>query len=675
MGNLKTKIKNDMWKCNYILPFVKKHQFDEKGKIDVIRHVIKSYTSIKAVKSRNKRSVGNDTKVLLSLINVDINNKSRFVYFLDTQKTIAVPGNILSNFTLDYDKIIHGSFKSLVAMAKGEDEYGLEAVSVAEGIENLVNRILLTLDSSELDVEVKKRRINDFTNILIRPAEHFEEALQRILFFNQIMWQTRHRLNGLGRLDRILADFYYNDKQNGLITEDEASAIVGDFLYQLSRYPDYKSDALEGDIGQIIVLGGLNSNGTYFFNELTRIFLIEQAKLGKPDPKTFIRVSHKMPDDLLREAVECLQSKTGSPLFSNDDVIIPALKNFGIPDQDAYNYCVSACWEPYIVGKSLDQNNIAVFDFFTALDEVLNTKEPATFTDLVAEYTHVNTQKFEEFLADLDQIKWAKDPLVSLFMDGCSQKRQDVSEGATQYNNYGITTVALSNVVDSLMNIKKIVYEDCELTLKALNEYRNSDYAHNEMLFNRLLNGVHYYGHQDEKVLEIVDNITSSMAKVAQKYRNRLGGTVKFGLSSPGYNILSKKTVADVAGRKRGMPYSTHISAVDAPYTEVVNFASKLNYDAQRFNGNVVDFFISPSFIDNNIDKFTLFMKGAIQCGFFQMQMNVMDSKTLIDAKKHPENYAGLIVRVWGFSAYFNELPESYKDLLIERARAAEKYN
>lgn len=675
MSNLKTRIKNDLWKWNYTLPFVKKHQFDEKGKVDMVCHVMKSYSNIKPIKSQGKRSVGNDIRNLLSTVSVDIDNQSRFVYFLDTRKTIAVPGNVLSNFTLDYDKVIHGSFASLVAAAVGEDEYGLEAAAVAEGVENLANRILLAIDSSKLDEEVKKRRISDFKNILSRPAEHFEESLQRVLFYNQVMWQTRHRLNGLGRLDRILADFYYKDIRDGLITEIQAAKMVGDFLYQLSKYYDYKSDALEGDIGQIIVLGGLDSDGTYFCNDLTRIFLLEQAKLGKPDPKTFIRVSHKMPDDLLRIAVECLQSKTGSPLFSNDDVVVPALKSFGMPDEDAYSYCVSACWEPYIVGKSLDQNNIAVFDFFTALDEVLNTNEPTTFAELIAEYIRVNNQKFKEFLSCLDSMKWAKDPFVSMFMDGCSKKRKDISEGATQYNNYGITTVALSNVVDSLMNIKTIVYEECGLTLKELNEYRNSDYANNEILFNRLLQGTHYYGHQDKKILEIVDKTTLNMAKIAQNYRNKLGGTVKFGLSSPGYNILSKKTAADVAGRKRGMPYSTHISAIDAPYTEVVNFAAQLNYNAQRFNGNVVDFFISPDFMDHNIDKFMLFMKGAIRCGFFQMQMNIMDSKTLIEAKKHPEKYAGLIVRVWGFSAYFNDLPESYKDLLIRRALAAEKYD
>ena len=156
-------------------------------------------------------------------------------------------------------------------------------------------------------------------------------------------------------------------------------------------------------------------------------------------------------------------------------------------------------------------------------------------------------------------------------------------------------------------------------------------------------------------------------------YINPIGGKIKFGLSSPFYIRDAKGVAADFAGRKKGNPYSTHISSIDATYTEVINFAGKLDYSGHAFNGNVVDFFVSPSFIENNTEKFKLFMKAAINIGYFQMQMNIMDSKTLIDAKQHPDKYPGLIVRVWGFSAYFNDLPEDYKNVLIERAIESEK--
>lgn len=104
----------------------------------------------------------------------------------------------------------------------------------------------------------------------------------------------------------------------------------------------------------------------------------------------------------------------------------------------------------------------------------------------------------------------------------------------------------------------------------------------------------------------------------------------------------------------------------------MVRFAGSLRHGKYGFNGNVVDFFISPGLLEENSDKLKQFLKAAISVGFFQMQMNILYSATLIDAKQHQEKYPGLIVRVWGFSAYFKDLPEEYQDLLIERAWANE---
>ena len=373
-----------MWRFNYILPFVKKYQFDEGGKSSVVKHILKTYMEIKPIHGKGKRTVGLDTKELLSRVDISFDVNSRFVYFIDTKKTIAVPGNILSNFTLDYDKIVHGSFMDLATKAQGTDEYGMEAKLVIDGINILVKRIIDAIPLSQLSEELKEKHTEYFERILFAKAEHFEEALQRILFFNQIMWQTRHRLNGLGRLDKMLADLYQKDIDTDILTEEKACELVYDFLNQLSKYASYKSDALEGDIGQIIILGGNQPNGKYF---CTEIFLKEQANLKKPDPKTFLRVGKNMPDSLLKLAVSCLTAKTGSPLFSNDEVVIPVLKGFGMPNEDAYSYCVSACWEPYIVGKSLDQNNIMVFDYFKALDAVLNNGvEYRSIEELVESY-------------------------------------------------------------------------------------------------------------------------------------------------------------------------------------------------------------------------------------------------------------------------------------------------
>lgn len=108
-------------------------------------------------------------------------------------------------------------------------------------------------------------------------------------------------------------------------------------------------------------------------------------------------------------------------------------------------------------------------------------------------------------------------------------------------------------------------------------------------------------------------------------------------------------------------------------YTDLVEFASSLNYDGVASNGNVVDFFVQRKLICDNTDKFLAFIKASISLGFFQMQMNIVSSEQLKEAKAHPERFPDLIVRVWGFSAYFIELPEEYQDMLIQRALDSEK--
>ena len=129
-------------------------------------------------------------------------------------------------------------------------------------------------------------------------------------------------------------------------------------------------------------------------------------------------------------------------------------------------------------------------------------------------------------------------------------------------------------------------------------------------------------------------------------------------------------------GRLDKEPYSIHISADDnSNITELFNFASKLNYGKHGFNGNVVDFKMTPSFVRDNLEKFVQLMKGSINAGVFQMQMNVIDSGTLIEAKKNPAKFPNLIVRVWGFSAYFKDLPDEYQKYVIERALKNEAAN
>lgn len=672
---LKTKIKNDFWHINYIIPFTAKYL--QGGKLNYIKKSIPVVARLHVIKGEGLRDVSKDICALMKAVDLHMLPDSEYLYWIDEHKTIAVRGNVLSNFSIDYDRLVNNSFDNVAdaAVAVG-GEYGIRAQNVKDAIHVLRDRSKKIIESECKDEEIKEQLIDEFGVLLEKPASHLHEGLQRVLFFNQYMWQTRHGLNGLGRLDKILGKLYEKDIEYGTITKEMAYKMVLDFMDTLSNWYVYKSSSLLGDIGQIVILGGLEPDGTYFYNDLTYMFLRAQAELKKPDPKTLIRVSKNMPDDLLTVAVNALKAKTGSPLFSNDDVIIPQLIQFGFSEKDSYEYCVSACWEPFIPGKSLDQNNIKAFDFYRPLDIAMNSgnlDKMSSFNDLVKSYDRSLVTEWKKFLHSLDEFIWACDPFVSMLTDGCNESGKDISEGGAVNSHYGVTSVGMGSAVDSLFNIKKLVFDEKKYSLTELNTKRKENYKDAELMFEELKQMPHAYAHDDENVEKLVNHIISVSNKVLDKYRNPLGGQVKFGLSSPFYIRDAKKSPADFAGRKNGDPYGTHISCVDAPYTEVVNFAGAIKYSGHAFNGNVVDYFMSPNLIDGNPDKFILFMKAAIRVGFFQMQMNILDSATLIDAKEHPDKYPGLIVRVWGFSAYFNDLPDDYKDVLIERAIRSEK--
>ncbi len=670
--SIKTKIKNDLWHINYIIPFTVKYL--QRGKINYIKKAVPVITGLKVVKGHGQRDVSTDIETLFEKIKLDRDDNSTFFYWIDTNKTIAVRGNILSNFTLDYNRVISGSFFTAADQAAAVDgKYGERAQHMKHAVNLLRNRILRLV--AEGNSNTDKTLYSEFSVMLEQPAKHFHEGLQRILFFNQMLWQTRHTLNGLGRLDKTLGELYEYDLQNGVMSEDDAYGMILDFLACLGKWYSYKSAALLGDIGQIIILGGNELDGSYFCNDLTYMFMKAQAELACPDPKILLRVSNHTPEALLKAAVESLAKKTGSPLFSNDDVIIPYLLNFGIEKEDAYEYCVSACWEPYIPGKSLDQNNIRTFDFFRPLDQMLNAIDldaVDSFESLVENYDTYLRREWKLFLQSLDEFVWATDPLVSMLTTGCTETGKDISQGGAVYSNYGVTSVGMGNVCDTLLNLKRLVYGERVYRLSELNRCRNRNYKDRPEILAMLKNQKKHFAHDNQEAVDLVNHIMDVSNQEIQKYQNPLGGRVKFGLSSPNYIRDAKKMPADITGRTKGMPYGTHISSVDAPYTEVIQFAGRLQYGQYGFNGNVVDFFVVPGLLEEESDKFTLFLKAAISIGFFQMQMNVLDSHTLIEAKLHPEKYPGLIVRVWGFSAYFNDLPEEYQDLLIERARCNE---
>ncbi len=597
-------------------------------------------------------------------------DRDRYVYFFDYDFVFHTS---IQNITPNYKKILkHGLEEFLYSSEECSNDYTQRSNSVLQDIKIFIGRIISVLD--EMGMARQKKW---FVTMLNRPAVHFEEALQRILFLNQLLWQTGSRLVGLGRLDDCLYEFYERDINDGVLTKEAVRAMIDEFLQILHRDYWFKSNVLLGDTGQVIIVGGLNEKGEYVGNDLTTMFIEAVSDSKASDPKIVLRTSAKMPQRLMEVAVRCMSTGCGSPLLSNDDLIIPKLIDFGVEEKDAYSYATSACWEPLIGGKSSSMNNQRLLVYPRALHNLLLEETCDRFLSfeefMDCYFMHLRREAIE-CLKDIYEQKYLRNTVYSIFIDGCHESKKDLVEGGAIYHNVGMTVAGLGNTVNSLLNIKKYVFEEKRYQLKDVKEMCLLDYEGSEEALADLRNNSSHYATDEEAAIDLTNDLQKFVSGITKEFRTSIGGKLKFGASSPSHIMAGDETKATFDGRRDKESLTVHISNDRAAsYTEVINFAAGLDYNENRFNGNVVDLVVSPTFIEKNFDKFVTLLFRATEVGYFQLQTNVVRSDVLIEAKKHPEMHQGLIVRVWGFSAYFVELPESYQDLLIERALRAEK--
>lgn len=633
-----------------------------------LSYFIKNINSVRVYHGKNSAE---SIAMMFCKLPARIPTDGHFFYSLIRGATWSHEFGLFGNTTVDYTLLLDNSLQDL--LLDGDDDYAQKNNQFLKALIVYTNRVANEIVKSENNY--KKEMAKNLRSIATSRAKSFEDALQRILFTNQILWQTGHKLNGLGKLDSILYPYYKDDLKLGVLKYDAAKKLIEEFCYILHGYYEDKSNCLVGDTGQIIILGGSDENGFYQRNELTDIFIDVIMDLHLPDPKLLLRVNKNIPNDLLQKAVRCIATGIGSPLLANDDVIIPAMQNFAYKREDAINYAVAACWEPIVPGKTFELNNVGSINYAKPLIKLLNSGiDYKQYDDLLNDYLCRLKNYVNQLICNVSDLVLNEDIVMSTFMPECRRNRKDITEGILPYNHIGFTGVGMGCAVNSLLSLKKLVYEDKIYKLENIGNALKSNFVDYVKMQQIMLNSEVKYGRDIKEVVELTEKIVSTVEYCCNKRHTALRGKFKFGLSSPSYIDAGELTGATPDGRKSGEPFSTHISCDDGiAHTELMQFAAKLDYSGARLNGNVVDFIVAPTFLTENIDKFVIFLKQGIKLGFFELQMNVVDSKTLIAARKNPDAFPNLIVRVWGFSAYFKDLPDEYKDVLIKRALQAEK--
>lgn len=504
-------------------------------------------------------------------------------------------------------------------------------------------------------------------HILDNIPQTLDEAIQKLLFYNALFWQAGHWQCGLGRLDMVLYPYYEKDLANETITRESGKELIKQMCFVLNLDMKAKSRALIGDTGQYILLGGVEKSGTTVQNELTEIFLEVFTEHKVPDPKLILRVNRTTNNEIWKKAIRCILTGCGSPLIINENLVMKGMIEFGYKKEDVWNFGTSACWEPLIIGKSFDQNNpllnIPVID---SLNRFLNNNlEISNFETFLTEYKY---KLRKQILANIRNIEFDCSPLYSLFFADCIEKEKDFSEGGATYAYHGVQIVSFPNLVNALLNIKTYVFDKKLLSLKECRSALKADFKGYEDMRNMLLANPLKFGNTNKTVVDMTKDLMTFISNVVTT-KNMNDAKTKVGFSSSHYIIVCKGIGASMDGRRNNEPFAVHISPVSQKIDiqEVLDFAGMLEYSGNRMNGNVVDFILPKAYTDMP-EKLMIILKNAMTSGVYEMQLNILDAAVLKDAKAHPEKYPTLIVRVWGFSAYFNDLPEIYKDNLIKRA-------
>lgn len=527
-------------------------------------------------------------------------------------------------------------------------------------------------------VEAGNQTVADtLTKIPAKAPETLLEALQFLRLVHYCLWCSFNYHNTLGRFDQYLYPYYKKDIAEGRLTDETALELIEEFFISCNKDSDLYTGMQQGDNGQSMVLGGLNPDGTESYNELSDLCMQASLELKLIDPKINLRVNKNTPLELYEKGTKLTQQGLGFPQYANDDIVIPALLKWGYDEEDAYNYVVAACWEFIIPGKGTDIPNLNTMSYVRTITETLDgLKNCKTFEEYLNLVHQSVIQQADKLMKQVSDVYMEPAPLMSLMMENCIETGKDVSKG-NYYNNYGFHGAGLSTAVDSLAAIRKYVFEEKTISAEQMIRMCHENFKGHEEIQNMLRYEASKMGNDDAQTDELAVKLLNWFADALEGHHNDKGGIFRAGTGSAMYYVWdASETMATPDGRREGEELACNYSPSlfmrsVGPVSILKSFAKP---DLKRVaNGGPLTIELTDTMFRNeeSIQKVAMFVKSFIDMGGHQMQINAVNREKLLDAKKHPENYRNLIVRVWGWSGYFVELDECYQNHIIKRMELA----
>ena len=563
----------------------------------------------------------------------------------------------MSNLSPNYERVIAGG---LLAEREKADVYGQR---IMDAILSLVDRY-----KAQAAAEGKMELAAVLEKVPRYGATSFYEALQSFRIIHFSLWLEGNYHNTVGRFDKYMYPYLKADMERGLYTRETALEMVEDFFLSFNKDSDLYPGVQQGDNGQSMVLGGMDENGEEVFNLLSELCLEASRNLLLIDPKINLRVNKNTPQKIYELGTELTKAGLGFPQYSNDDVVVEGLVKLGYELEDARNYAMAACWEFIIPKVGADVANIGALSFPKVIDTCLHRDLQGceSFEKFMKAVQDQIQAECDQICAGIKDLWFVPSPFMNILMDG------GIYEGA-KYNNFGIHGTGVATAADSLAAIKKYIFEEKRFTKEAMIEAVDSDFAlHGEML-PILRYEAPKMGNNEELPDAMTVQLLQMFADALKGKKNCRGGVYRAGTGSAMFYLWHANEIgASPDGRRKGEPFGTNFSAslfakINGPLSVIQSF-TKPDFTENTNGGPLTLEFAASMFKDEeSVKKVAALVKAYIDMGGHQLQLNAVNSEMLKAAQAHPEEHRQLVVRIWGWSAYFVELDQEYQDHVLRR--------
>jgi formate C-acetyltransferase len=534
--------------------------------------------------------------------------------------------------------------------------------------------------------------------------ESFRDAVQ-LLWLSKLLLELYHPVStiSLGRVDRMLYPYYKADVEGGRTTPGQARDLLEELLLKVWTCTLYLGPAVQ-EMGsqkftgyQALTVGGTDEEGNDLTSDLT-FLLIDALDAVRPVVNLCVRVHPNSPPRLMERVVRAIGDGVSLAVY-NDEVYSRALERLGVSAEHARDYAIIGCVEQVSASRTGGNTGSSQLNLAALVDMAVRNgsigmpmanllsggsgcvekefRPPSCFEELIGLFERQLDHAIDDItrgvsVVDREYLKWPT-PFISMTIDGCLESGSDITAGGATYDVSAITLTGMANAVDSLMAIKRAVYDEGWVSLEQLMEALDVNFRGHEDLRRRIINRVPKFGNDNDEVDGIARRVMDMTFEKILSRKNMRGGRFTPAYISLALHIVFGQALgATPDGRLAGTPICNSFSPVNGMDrngpTATLNSVTRI--DTTCFSSGVaVNIKVNPLVFEHEGGRRKLadLILAYFEKGGPQLQVTVADAEMLRDAKRHPEEYPSLVVKVGGYSALFSDLGPDIQDDIIER--------